>query len=117
MTYNRLMKSKYRKVGLDYDLIIDRFPNINEYEETVNAYLSDEFFKDLETMLEEEDYAMAKDAVKGLYVLASQLCLFPLYEKLLEIYEDLEYETYNQVAEHYRDMYETYQRIRSVFNA
>ena len=40
------MKNKYRKVGLDYDLIIEKFPNINEYEEAVNAYLSDEFFKD-----------------------------------------------------------------------
>lgn len=111
------MRNKYRKVGLDYDLIIDKYPNINEYEETVNAFLSDEFFKDVGIMLEEEDYAMAKDAVKGLYVLASQLYLFPLYEKLLEVYEDLEYETYNDVKEHYRDMYETYERIRGVFNA
>ena len=111
------MRNKYKKVGLDYDLIIDKYPNINEYEETVNAFLSDEFFKDVGIMLEEEDYAMAKDAVKGLYVLASQLYLFPLYEKLLEVYEDLEYETYNDVKEHYRDMYETYERIRGVFNA
>ena len=111
------MRNKYRKVGLDYDLIIDKYPNINEYEETVNAFLADEFFKDVGNMLEEEDYAMAKDAVKGLYVLASQLYLFPLYEKLLEVYEDLEYETYNDVKEHYRDMYETYERIRGVFNA
>ena len=111
------MRNKYRKVGLDYDLIIDRYPNINEYEETVNAYLSDEFFKDLRIMLEEEDYALAKDATKGLYVLASQLCLFPLYEKLLEVYEDLEYETYGEVNEHYEDMMETYDRIRGVFNA
>ncbi|MBO7677940.1 MAG: hypothetical protein J6S49_10565 [Erysipelotrichaceae bacterium] len=111
------MRNKYRKVGLDYDLIIDRYPNINEYEETVNAYLSDEFFKDLKVMLEEEDYALAKDATKGLYVLASQLCLFPLYEKLLEVYEDLEYETYGEVNEHYEDMMETYDRIRGVFNA
>ena len=111
------MRNKYRKVGLDYDLIIDRYPNINEYEETVNAYLSDEFFKDLKVMLEAEDYALAKDATKGLYVLASQLCLFPLYEKLLEVYEDLEYETYGEVNEHYEDMMETYDRIRGVFNA
>lgn len=111
------MKNKYRKVGLDYDLIIEKYPNINDYEEIVNAYLSDEFFKDLKVMLEEEDYAMAKDATKGLYVLASQLYLFPLYEKLLEVYEDLEYETYGEINEHYRDMYEAYERIRGVFNA
>lgn len=111
------MKNKYKKVGLDYDLIIEKYPNINEYEEIVNAYLADEFFKELEMMLEEEDYAIAKDATKGLYVLAGELYLFPLYEKLLEVYEDLEYETYGDVAEHYRDMIDTYQRIRGVFNA
>ena len=111
------MKNKYRSIGLDYDLIIDKYPNINDYEETVNAYLADEFFKELDMMLEEEDYALAKDAVKGLYILAGELCLFPLYEKLLEIYEDLEYETYQDVRSHYFDMFETYKRIRGIFNA
>ena len=111
------MKNKYRSIGLDYDLIIEKYPNINEYEETVNAFLSDEFFKDLKVMLEEEDYALAKDATKGLYVLSGQLYLFPLYEKLLEVYEDLEYEVYQDVNEHYRDMYETYLKIRGKFNA
>ncbi len=111
------MKNKYKKVGLDYDLIIEKYPNINEYEEIVNAYLADEFFKELEMMLEEEDYAIAKDATKGLYVLAGELYLFPLYEKLLEVYEDLEYETYGDVSDHYKDMIETYRRIRGVFNA
>ena len=79
------MKNKYKSVGLNYDLIIEKYPNINDYEETVNAYLSDEFFRQLEDMLDNEDYAMAKDATKGLYVLASELCLFPLYEGLLSI--------------------------------
>lgn len=111
------MKNKYKKVGLDYDLIIEKYPNINEYEEIVNAYLADEFFKELEMMLEEEDYAIAKDATKGLYVLAGELYLFPLYERLLEVYEDLEYETYGDVSDHYKDMIETYRRIRGVFNA
>ena len=111
------MKNKYKKVGLDYDLIIEKYPNINEYEEIMNAYLADEFFKELEMMLEEEDYAIAKDATKGLYVLAGELYLFPLYERLLEVYEDLEYETYGDVSDHYKDMIETYQRIRGVFNA
>ncbi|MBR2788040.1 MAG: hypothetical protein IKD94_02645 [Erysipelotrichaceae bacterium] len=111
------MKNKYKKVGLDYDLIIEKYPNINEYEEIVNAYLADEFFKELEMMLEEEDYAIAKDATKGLYVLAGELYLFPLYERLLEVYEDLEYETYGDVSDHYKEMIETYRRIRGVFNA
>lgn len=111
------MRNKYKSCGLDYDLIIEKFPDLNQYEETVNAYLDDEFFKDLKGMLENEDYAMAKDAVKGLYILASELCLFPLYEKLLEIYEDLEYEEYKNVMTHYDEMMVTYEKIRGIFNA
>lgn len=111
------MKNKYKSVGLDYDLILEKFKDVNEYEETVNAYLADEFFKELEVMLDEEDYALAKDATKGLYILASELCLYPLYEKLLEVYEDLEYEVYQDVISHYHDMFDTYSRIRGVFNA
>ena len=38
------MKEKYRSVGLDYDLIVSKYPNINEYESIVNAYFEDEFF-------------------------------------------------------------------------
>ena len=110
------MKDKYKSVGLDYDLIIDKYPNINEYEETVNAYLADSFFKEIESMLDDEDYALAKDATKGLYVLASQLCLYPLYEALLEIYEDLEYETYDEIVTHYQAMYQIYIQIRGCFN-
>ena len=111
------MEEKYKSVGLNYDLILERYPNVNEYEEIVNSYLDDPFFLDLGKMLEEEDYAMAKDATKGLYILASELLIFPLYETLLEIYEDLEYETYDQVLNHYQEMNEKYQKIRGVFNA
>ena len=111
------MKEKYASVGLNYDLILEKYPNINYYEETVNAYFDDPFFIELKTMLEEEDYAIAKDAVKGLYILASELCLYPLYETLLEIYEDLEYETYDDVLNKYNDMFNVYSRIRGVFNA
>ena len=113
----RLMKKKYASVGLNYDLICEKYPDIAEYEDIVNTYLADEFFKDLEVMLEEEDYALAKDAVKGLYILASQLCLFPLYETLLEVYEDLEYEMYAEVREHYQNMMDRYRKIREIFHA
>ena len=68
-------------------------------------------------MLDEEDYALAKDAVKGLYILAGDLCMFPLYEALLEVYEDLEYEMYSDVMGHYKDMYAVYEKIRSIFRA
>ena len=111
------MKRKYETVGLNYDLIIDKYPDINEYEEIVNAYLEDEFFDELENMLDNEDYELAKDAVKGLYILASDLMLFPLYERLLEVYEDLEYEMYNDVMEHYHELHDMYKKIRGAFNA
>ena len=111
------MKNKYASCGLNYDIILQKYPNICEYEEIVNVYLEDEFFAQLEEMLDAEDYAMAKDATKGLYILASELCLFPLYERLLEVYEDLEYETYGDIMAHYADMREIYERIRSIFYA
>lgn len=111
------MKDKYAKVGLNYDLILEKYPNIDYYEQTVNAYLDDPFFKELKGMLEDEDYALAKDATKGLYILASELCLYPLYETLLDIFEDLEYETYDTVLGHYEDMMEKYNKIRGIFNA
>ena len=78
------MRDKYKNCGLNYDLIIEKYPNISEYEETVNAYLDDEFFNEMKIMIEQEDYAMAKDACKGLYILANDLYLFPLYEALLD---------------------------------
>ena len=111
------MRNKYASCGLNYDIILERYPNIGEYEEIVNAYLDDEFFGQLEGMLDSEDYAMAKDAVKGLYILASDLFLYPLYETLLEIYEDLEYEMYADIMSHYREMAETYHRVRGIFHA
>ena len=40
------MKKKYASIGLNYDLIMERYPDVNEYEEIVNAYLEDEFFHD-----------------------------------------------------------------------
>ena len=110
------MRNKYASCGLNYDIILERYPNIGEYEEIVNAYLDDEFFGQLEGMLDSEDYAMAKDAVKGLYILASELCLFPLYEKLLEVYEDLEYEMYGDVMSHCQDVIDYHKRIRGIFN-
>ena len=67
---------------------------INDEENTVSrevirVYLEDEFFNDLKKYLEDEDYAMAKDATKGLYLLAMELKLYRLYETLLDIYEDI----------------------------
>ncbi len=110
------MKDKYQKVGLNYDLISNKFVDINEYEEIVNTYLSDPFFEEIKSYLEDEDYALAKDAVKGLFILAQELQLFPLYIALLEIYEDIDAEFYQDVMKHYDEMIVVYNRIKGVFN-
>ena len=111
------MKTKYQKIGLDYDLIISKYPNINEYEEIVNAYLGDPFFVELEGFINNEDYEMAKDAIKGLFILAQELYLYPLYIALMEIYEDLEEELYTDVIGHYKDMMLVYNKQRNAFCA
>lgn len=109
------MREKYKKVNLDYDLITSKFPNISEYEEIVNTYLSDPFFRELNDYLDNEDYELAKDATKGLFVLAQELYLMPLYIALLDIYEDLEDELYGDVKGHYNEMIKVYEKIRGVF--
>lgn len=111
------MKEKYASVGLNYDLILEKYPDINYYEEVVNAYFDDPFFLELKDMIENEDYALAKDATKGLYILASELCLYPLYERLLDMYEDFEYEVYDETIKKYKEMIKVYKKIRGVFNA
>jgi len=110
------MKNKYKSCGLNYDLILEKYPNIDEYEQIVNVYLDDGFFNEIEIMLEQEDYELARDAIKGLYILASDLLLYPLYEKLLDLYEDFEYETYNDLTMHYQQMKEVHKKIRGVFH-
>ncbi|MBR0462735.1 MAG: hypothetical protein IJJ00_08515 [Erysipelotrichaceae bacterium] len=110
------MKEKYAKVGLNYDLIAGRYPDINEYEEIVNAYLSDPFFEELEDYLDDEDYALAKDALKGLYILAQDLYLYPLYMAIMEVYEDIEEELYMDVMGHYKEMMAVYKKIRGAFH-
>lgn len=84
--------------------------------EIIKAYLADGFFDELKTYLKDEDYALAKDATKGLYILASDLALFDLYQKLLDIFEDLEYEEYEHVLEHYEVMYREYKRLKEVYH-
>ena len=111
------MREKYTKLGLNYDLICEKFKNINEYEETVNIYLKDPFFVDLEKYLEDEDYAMAKDAAKGLFILAQELNLYPLYISLMDVYEDLEEEFYKDVLPHYKEMMKVHQKIKNAFCA
>ncbi|MBR3228268.1 MAG: hypothetical protein IKF68_06965 [Erysipelotrichaceae bacterium] len=110
------MKEKYRKIGLNYELIASKYLDINEYEEIVNSYLSDPFFLELEEYLENEDYALAKDALKGLFILAQELYLYPLYIALMEVYEDIEEEMYKESITHYREMIRVYENMRGSFN-
>jgi len=109
------MQEKYKSVGLNYDEIIEKYPNLQEYEVTVNAFLSDPFFNELQGYLDDEDYALAKDATKGLFILAQELRLMPLYVALMEIYEDIDEECYSDVQGHYKEMLNVYHKIKEVF--
>ncbi|MDO4501156.1 MAG: hypothetical protein Q4B60_07790 [Erysipelotrichaceae bacterium] len=110
------MKDKYESVGLNYEIIANKYPNLDEYEEIVNSFLSDPFFKEIGEYLDGEDYALAKDACKGLYLLAQELCLFNLYMWIVEVYEDLEEELYQEAYSHYQEMMSVYDGIRGAFN-
>ena len=111
------MKEKYKMLGLDYDLIASEFPDLNEYETVVSTYFTDPFFLELREMIEAQDYEMVKDAAKGLYFLAQDLKLYPLYYALVEIYADIEEETVNDLMKHYEEMLAVYQKMRGVFCA
>lgn len=110
------MREKYLTCGLNYDLIIDQYPDLNEYEKILHIYLDDEFFSGLKTYLENEDYALAKDATKGLYILAADLKIFPLYERLLDIYEDIEDENYKALNDDYDRMIAVHHQIKNGFS-
>ena len=109
------MKNRFEELGLNYDLINEKYPNIDEYKNIVKFYLDDEFFLDIGTYLEDEDYALAKDACKGLFILAQDLYLYPLYMALMEVYEDLEEKTYTDVLKHYDEMKLVYEKFKGVF--
>ncbi len=84
--------------------------------EVIKAFLKDEFFYNLKEYLETEDYALAKDAIKGLYALASQLALFNLYGYLLDLYEVLEYEEYSNAMSYYEVMIKEYEHLLEVYH-
>ena len=75
----------------------------------------DEFFNEMKTMIIDEDHEMLKDACKGLYILANDLYLFPLYEALLDLYESVEYEEYNNLLSQYDQVMERHSKIRKNF--
>lgn len=109
------MKNKYILCGLNYDLIIDEYPNLEEYEQALIFYLEDSFFVELRHFIEIEDYAMAKEATKGLYILASNLKLFNLYMALIDIYEDIESDNFKALPSDYEKMIEIHSKIKGAF--
>ena len=79
--------------------------------EVIRIYLKDEFFEELLYYIEKEDYALAKDAAKGLYILALEFKLYRLYETLIDIYENLEGEFYKDLLTHYHTMKAEHERL------
>ena len=55
------------------------------YDEYEIICLDDEFFEEIPLFIKDQDYEMAFDALKGLYILAEQFRLMRLYEYLLEV--------------------------------
>ena len=106
---------RYIRNRINTDLVLNEFKTLEAYEETLRFYLQDEFFDELKTFLEENDFEMAKDALKGLYILAGDLKLFRLYEALLEIYQDLLEEEYRYLDERYAAMKEIHDRLKEDF--
>ena len=110
------MENTLKKLGLDVELIKSKYPDFDEYMNIVKFYLKDEFFEEIGTFLENEDYALAKDACKGLFILAQDHCLYPLYITLMEVYEDLCEEEYKDVIKHYDEMKLVYDRFVGAIN-
>ncbi len=79
--------------------------------EVVRVFLQDDFFEELIDYIQNEDYALAKDAAKGLYILAQELKLFRLYETLIDIYEDIDGEFYRDLPVHYEIMKKEHERL------
>ena len=100
---------------MENELNLEVIDNTSADAEVIRFYLNDEHFTEIKVFLENEDYAMAKDATKGLYLLAMQLRLFGLYQALLDIYEDLEAEFYKDVIGHYDTMFEEYSKLKEVY--
>lgn len=107
-----MLEMENKEEILDFELS-DEEKTISK--DVIKFYLEDEFFIEVEKYLADEDYALAKDAVKGLYILAMEFKLYKLYETLLDIYEDLEAEFYNDVLKHYELMKNEYLRLKEEY--
>ncbi len=84
--------------------------------EVIKAYLADEFFMCLKGYIDDEDYALAKDALKGLYLLAQKLELYNLYMTLVDLYEDIDGAFYSDIKGHYELMIEEYERLKRKYD-
>jgi len=108
--------NKYQSCGLDYELIKDSFVDLEAYEESLNFYLKDEDFFNLRSYLADCDWAMAKDALKGLFVLAQELKVMPLYFELVELYGDLLEEEYQDIESKYQEIIRIHRLLKENFN-
>lgn len=110
-----MKEQNYLDSGIDLDEVLRDFPVLEEYEESLRYFLGDEFFLQLPEWVETEDYGMAIDAVKGLYILAGELKVFPLYIALLEVYEDLLYQEYKDIKQHTTHVLHLHQELIKIW--
>ena len=110
------MIEELRKHKIYIDDIIDKFENENEYLKCVRIYLADEFFDELKELIRIGDFAIAIDALKGLYILALDLRLMDLYWPLVDIYEALVEEDYVGIDDKLEDILTERKRLMEVFH-
>lgn len=95
-----MREDKYKESGISFAEVQEAFPDIAEYERSLIFYLRDENFQQLQEWIKAEDFNLAMDAVKGLYILASELKIYRLYTALVDVYQDLLYEEYKELSLH-----------------
>lgn len=101
--------------GINIEEVKHSFPNLKNYEESLKCYLHDDFFTTLDSFVVSQDYAMAKDATKGLMILAQELKVFKLYQALSEVYEDLLEEEYQEINKHLASVTMLHKELRGIF--
>ena len=107
---------KKNKIVAD-DIIDTEFEkDPNKYMEAVRFYLDDEFFEEVPLFIKDQDYEMAFDALKGLYILAEQFRLMRLYEYLLEVYESLLDEDLNGMDDKVSAILIEKNHLKEIFN-
>lgn len=110
------MKTEFEKRAILIDDIIQNYTDLDEYKKVARTYLNDDFFEELPIFIAQNDYEMAKDALKGLYILALELRMIRLYQELLEIYECLIDEEYKNLDDNVKKVMEIRTDLLEFFN-